>query len=74
MVNGELADEGPLQFCHLLQSLAGRRHFRLCHSNRRLKIHRINCPNATNMMVNYGYRVMKAEWVAIGKFAFCGQP
>jgi GTP pyrophosphokinase len=27
-----------------------------------LKIHRINCPNATNLMVNYGYRIMKADW------------
>ena len=28
-----------------------------------LKIHRFNCTNATNLMANYGYRVMSAEWV-----------
>ncbi len=28
-----------------------------------IKIHRVNCPNATNLLANYGYRVMSAEWV-----------
>jgi guanosine-3',5'-bis(diphosphate) 3'-pyrophosphohydrolase len=27
-----------------------------------VKVHRTSCPNATNLMANYGYRVMKAEW------------
>ncbi len=27
-----------------------------------VKIHRTACPNAENMMANYGYRIMKAEW------------
>lgn len=27
-----------------------------------IKIHRINCPNATQMMSNYAYRVIKATW------------
>jgi GTP pyrophosphokinase len=26
------------------------------------KIHRTNCPNATHLMANYGYRIHKAEW------------
>jgi len=26
------------------------------------KIHRTNCPNATGLMSNYGYRIIKAEW------------
>lgn len=29
-----------------------------------IKIHRVTCPNATNLLANYGYRVMSAEWVA----------
>ena len=28
-----------------------------------IKIHRVTCPNATNLLANYGYRVMSAEWV-----------
>lgn len=31
-------------------------------AGRGLKIHRINCPNATHLIANYGYRVLKAEW------------
>ena len=27
-----------------------------------VKIHRINCPNAANMMANYPYRVLMARW------------
>ncbi|HTN69427.1 MAG TPA: HD domain-containing protein [Dysgonamonadaceae bacterium] len=27
-----------------------------------IKIHRMNCPNAHNLMTRYGYRVLKARW------------
>ena len=27
-----------------------------------IKIHRVNCPNATQLMSNYAYRVLKATW------------
>lgn len=27
-----------------------------------IKIHRINCPNAAQLMANYGYRIVKAKW------------
>jgi guanosine-3',5'-bis(diphosphate) 3'-pyrophosphohydrolase len=27
-----------------------------------IKIHRTNCPNTTQLMANYGYRVIKAKW------------
>ncbi len=27
-----------------------------------MKIHRTNCPNATHLIANYGYRLQKAEW------------
>jgi GTP pyrophosphokinase len=29
-----------------------------------IKIHRRSCPNATNMMSKYAYRVMKAQWAS----------
>jgi GTP diphosphokinase / guanosine-3',5'-bis(diphosphate) 3'-diphosphatase len=29
-----------------------------------LKIHRISCSNATHLLANYNYRVLKAEWVS----------
>ncbi len=28
-----------------------------------MKIHRTTCPNAVYLMANYGYRIMRAEWV-----------
>lgn len=27
-----------------------------------IKIHRTNCPNATQLMSNYAYRILKARW------------
>jgi guanosine-3',5'-bis(diphosphate) 3'-pyrophosphohydrolase len=27
-----------------------------------IKIHRVNCPNATRLMSNYAYRIIKATW------------
>jgi len=30
--------------------------------NEGIKIHRVNCPNATKMLANYAYRVVKARW------------
>ncbi len=35
-----------------------------------MKIHRTNCTNATNLMANYGYRVVKAEWVDVENTSF----
>ena len=29
-----------------------------------IKIHRQNCPNATNLLSRYAYRVMKTEWAS----------
>ena len=28
-----------------------------------MRIHRMNCPNAENLQVNYSYRILPAEWV-----------
>ena len=30
--------------------------------NEGIKIHRTNCPNAAQLMANYGYRIIKAKW------------
>lgn len=30
--------------------------------NGEIKVHRINCPNATQLLSNYAYRVIKARW------------
>ncbi|MBV6645032.1 MAG: bifunctional (p)ppGpp synthetase/guanosine-3',5'-bis(diphosphate) 3'-pyrophosphohydrolase [Cyclobacteriaceae bacterium] len=35
-----------------------------------IKIHRTNCPNATELLSNYGYRVVKAKWTSRQEKAF----
>lgn len=35
-----------------------------------IKIHRTNCPNATKLMSNYGYRIVKAKWNSQKELAF----
>lgn len=35
-----------------------------------IKIHRTNCPNATKLMSNYGYRIIKARWNSQKELAF----
>ena len=32
--------------------------------NEGIKIHRTTCPNAAELMSNYGYRVIKAKWTS----------
>ncbi len=35
-----------------------------------IKIHRTNCPNASKLMANYGYRIVKAKWTSQKELAF----
>jgi guanosine-3',5'-bis(diphosphate) 3'-pyrophosphohydrolase len=38
--------------------------------NEGIKIHRTNCPNASKLMANYGYRILKAKWTSQKELAF----
>jgi guanosine-3',5'-bis(diphosphate) 3'-pyrophosphohydrolase len=35
-----------------------------------IKIHRTSCPNAVELMSNYGYRIIKAKWTSQKELAF----
>ncbi len=35
-----------------------------------IKIHRTNCPNATQMRQRYGYRIVKAQWAGKGESTY----
>ena len=35
-----------------------------------IKVHRTNCPNAPELLANYGYRVVKAKWASKQKTTF----
>ncbi len=62
LIGGEPADRYEYAFAHCCNPLPGDRIFAYLTQNAGLKIHREQCPNAANIMANYGYRVMNAEW------------
>jgi guanosine-3',5'-bis(diphosphate) 3'-pyrophosphohydrolase len=63
LVNGEPADTYGYSFGHCCNPVEGDSIFAYLTNWAGLKIHRTNCKNATNLLANYGYRVLKAEWV-----------
>ncbi|MCB9283303.1 MAG: bifunctional (p)ppGpp synthetase/guanosine-3',5'-bis(diphosphate) 3'-pyrophosphohydrolase [Lewinellaceae bacterium] len=64
LVGGEPADQYNYSFASCCNPLPGDDIFAFLSQNAGLKIHRTSCPNAVHLMANYGYRIMKAEWVS----------
>ena len=63
LINGEPAESYQFSIASCCNPVQGDDIFAYLTSNAGLKIHRTNCPNATNLMAHYGYRIMKAEWL-----------
>ncbi len=63
-INGESADNLDYSFATCCHPVPGDAVFAYV-SNNGLKIHRSNCPNATNLAAKYGYRIMRADWTNI---------
>jgi len=63
-INGEPAENYKFQLATCCSPVNGDDIFGYL-SNAGLKIHRASCPNSTNLMARYGYRIMKAEWNAV---------
>ena len=61
-INGEPADIYKYSLSTCCNPVQGDDIFAYLSSTAGMKIHRSNCPNATHLLANYGYRVMKAEW------------
>lgn len=53
--------------CH---PIAGDDVFGFITINEGIKIHRVSCPNAVQLMSNYGYRIVKARWKGQEKIEF----
>ncbi len=70
LVNGEPAELYHYKLANCCNPVQGDSIFAFLTSADGLKIHRSNCPNATNLLARYGYRVMKAEWVVSGDSQF----
>lgn len=61
-IEGQPADQFSYQFANCCNPVQGDDIFAFLSSNAGVKIHRTTCPNATHLLANFGYRVMKAEW------------
>lgn len=70
LINGEDAETYNYTLANCCNPVQGDNVFAYLTANAGLKIHRSTCPNATNLMANYGYRVMKAEWVTTSNTTF----
>ena len=69
LINGESADKLDYSFATCCHPVPGDAVFAYL-SNNGLKIHRSNCPNATNLAVKYGYRIMRADWASVSTTNF----
>ncbi|TXF91017.1 bifunctional (p)ppGpp synthetase/guanosine-3',5'-bis(diphosphate) 3'-pyrophosphohydrolase [Neolewinella aurantiaca] len=70
LINGEPGDQFEYSMATCCNPVQGDQVFAYLTANAGLKIHRSKCPNAQNLMANYGYRIMKAEWVSTSESSF----
>jgi len=68
-INGEPADNLEYSFATCCHPVPGDPVFAYL-SNNGLKIHRANCPNATNLAAKYGYRILRADWESVSSTNF----
>ncbi|MFT7119858.1 MAG: GTP pyrophosphokinase [Neolewinella sp.] len=70
LINGEPGNQFEYSMATCCNPVQGDQVFAYLTANAGLKIHRSRCPNAQNLMANYGYRVMRAEWVSTSESSF----
>ncbi|RMG87236.1 MAG: bifunctional (p)ppGpp synthetase/guanosine-3',5'-bis(diphosphate) 3'-pyrophosphohydrolase [Bacteroidetes bacterium] len=70
LIGGEPADQYTYSFANCCNPVQGDNVFAYLTVNAGIKIHRSNCPNAAHLLANYGYRVMKAEWIVTTNTSF----
>jgi GTP pyrophosphokinase len=63
LINGEKGEQYQYVLASCCHPVQGDDIFAYISTNSGLKIHRINCSNAEDLMANFSYRVLKAEWV-----------
>ncbi len=68
-INGEPADNLDYSFATCCHPVPGDAVFAYLSTNG-LKIHRSNCPNATNLAAKYGYRILRADWESVSATNF----
>ncbi len=73
MINGEPAERFEYTFATCCNPVQGDDIFAYLTASAGLKIHRSKCPNALHLMAQYGYRIMKAEWVITEDASFVAE-
>jgi GTP diphosphokinase / guanosine-3',5'-bis(diphosphate) 3'-diphosphatase len=70
LVIGEGLDKIEYHLAKCCSPIPGDDVFGFITINEGIKIHRINCPNAIELMSNYAYRIVKARWTSQKNIAF----
>ena len=70
---GEDMEELEYKFAKCCNPIPGDDVFGFVTVTEGVKIHRTNCPNAIELMSNYGYRVIKAKWASQQSFSFLSE-
>ena len=70
---GEDLEEMEYKYAKCCNPIPGDDVFGFVTINEGIKIHRTNCPNAIELMSNYGYRIIKAKWTSEQKFSFLSE-
>jgi GTP diphosphokinase / guanosine-3',5'-bis(diphosphate) 3'-diphosphatase len=72
-INGEVANQYDYAMAECCNAVQGDDVFAYTSSANIIKIHRVNCKNADNLMTFYGNRILKAEWGASSKASFVAE-
>ena len=70
---GEDMDVVDYKFARCCNPIPGDDVFGFVTVNDGIKIHRTSCPNAAELLSNYGYRVVKAKWTSRHDKSFIGR-
>ncbi len=70
LIFGDNLNKIDYKFANCCNPIPGDDVFGFITINEGIKIHKTNCPNATQLMSNYGYRIIKTRWNKQHEIAF----
>ncbi len=70
IIFGESSDKIVYNLANCCKPIPGDDVFGFITTGKGLTIHRINCPNATKLLSNYGHRVVKTKWAKNKEISF----
>ncbi|RAJ04219.1 GTP pyrophosphokinase [Chitinophaga skermanii] len=70
IIFGESSDKIAYRLANCCRPIPGDDVFGFITASEGLKIHRTNCPNAAQLLANYGHRVVKTKWVKNREISF----